>query len=1217
MKKQFLTVFFVLSILSTSKSQNCDPSTPVFNVDLSAQPNGTWISPAVKRNGLCCGNSNPDKCIQFNLTLDSAATMINFNIYSGAMPGGSMYYQINCGPATAVGQPVCLSGAGPFIITFCKPGNNTNQYSITSISQPALNGIRYVSQACQGKLIATGLDENSIQWTTVPNNPIYNSYLNCSSGCDTVTISPPVNSLPAFIDYQVCGNVAGGCSSFPFCDTIRVHFVNDLAVTINPSNPTICFGGTNALFTANGSGGLGPYTYLWNTGETTATINKGPGTYSVQVFDQMNCSMAFDTVTVIALPSPISVNAGPDDLFCMSNGFYQLHGSVVVASGGIWSAGGSFFPNDTSLNAQYYPSSSEINNGYANIQLITTGNYNCPADTDIVHLDIAPTPDPVIVGSSQACVFSTVQYSTTLHAGNSYSWSVNNGTIINSNQNIVDVHWTATGASQLTVIETNSAGCDSIFIFSVNILPKPVPEITGSQLICRPEIEAYSVINYNPVNSYSWSALNGTIFSSTGNSINADWNFSGLGNITVTEISPSGCDSSVSFPVNIIDKPIPILNGAATVCENEIQTYTANADSMLQYQWSVSGGNIISQNANVIKVQWYTAGTGTITVQEINGGVCDSSIIMNVVILNKPDPVISGPNTMCSNKICSYYISGLLQNETILWTTTGGIILGNDNTNQVQILWQSTGTGEVEITVTNQNGCDSSLSYSVNVLDGPIPQINGMNKSCMNDTSVYSSFQVTYHSYNWQVNGGNIINGFGTNSITVLWWEEGIGSVTLTESTPAGCDSTISLMVTVNPKPIPVLNGIPQVCTNETAVFSTNVSNDLYNWMISGANILGNNLQQSVSVNFPSPGNFSLWLTETNTLGCSSLTSIPVTVNSLPDVNIAGNITGCTNTNSIYTLPQMPGITYQYSIVGGNILSNNNGNLNIDWTNTGNNSISVLATNNLSGCAAQNTFNVSVPVLPQPYINANSFFGCPPLNVTFYNNQPGSNCIYTWDFGDGGTSINVNPAHTFSLSGTFPVKVIVTNAVGCTDSARGAVTVFPSPFSNFDILNDGDKVYAEFQNVQLSNRSNGADVYSWNLGNGVTTDEFEPQFSYDKPGVYTISLDVENIYGCHNIISKTIEAIVPEDIFVPNTFTPNDDNTNDFFSVAFKNINSATIFIFDRWGEMIYKSEDMNFKWNGLYQGRKIEHDDYVYLIEATGYYGTKINRTGKLTVIY
>src|SRR6187549_3202841 len=113
MKNLNVSVLFLLIWCGTIEAQNCDPNTPVFTVDMTGQPNGTWISPGQARLGYCCGiTSGSDACIQFNLTLDSAATAISFDIYSGAVPGGSMFFQINCGPPQTVGQPICLNGPG-------------------------------------------------------------------------------------------------------------------------------------------------------------------------------------------------------------------------------------------------------------------------------------------------------------------------------------------------------------------------------------------------------------------------------------------------------------------------------------------------------------------------------------------------------------------------------------------------------------------------------------------------------------------------------------------------------------------------------------------------------------------------------------------------------------------------------------------------------------------------------------------------------------------------------------------------------------------------------------------------------------------------------------------------------------------------------------------------------------------------------------------------
>src|ERR1041385_1752876 len=88
-------------------AQPCDPLTPTFNVNLTGNPSGAWISPSIQRVGYCCAAAGSDVCIEFMVTLDPQSTGINFNIVSGAVPPGALYYQVGCGPLVPVGQPIC------------------------------------------------------------------------------------------------------------------------------------------------------------------------------------------------------------------------------------------------------------------------------------------------------------------------------------------------------------------------------------------------------------------------------------------------------------------------------------------------------------------------------------------------------------------------------------------------------------------------------------------------------------------------------------------------------------------------------------------------------------------------------------------------------------------------------------------------------------------------------------------------------------------------------------------------------------------------------------------------------------------------------------------------------------------------------------------------------------------------------------------------------
>ncbi|MGZ3903764.1 MAG: hypothetical protein ACXVC6_08720, partial [Bacteroidia bacterium] len=267
--KSVLTViiFFLLLIPQINYAQvpTCDPSVPFYQVNLTGRPDSIWYSPGHSRNGNCCSTVSPDRCTSFEVILDTGAAMINFNIASGAIPTGSMFYQINCGPKVAVGHPICIVGAGPHHVTFCKPGNNQNTYFIQSIPKPTFPKPQHVRIGCYQTIKVLGLDTPSVTWTSVyPGTPgQYNSYLSCTAGCVNPVYTPATNA-PAYVDYKICGTpIATACGYVALCDTVRIYNESVLTATVNPNPAGFCASGSGVILTATASGGYGAYSYIW------------------------------------------------------------------------------------------------------------------------------------------------------------------------------------------------------------------------------------------------------------------------------------------------------------------------------------------------------------------------------------------------------------------------------------------------------------------------------------------------------------------------------------------------------------------------------------------------------------------------------------------------------------------------------------------------------------------------------------------------------------------------------------------------------------------------------------------------------------------------------------------------------------------------------------------------------------------------------------------
>lgn len=895
MKKILHTLIFVIAIQCGPEvfAQPCDLITPKFTVDLTGNPNGTWVSPSVTRDGYCCTASGSEVCIEFTLTLDSLANGISFNIASGAIPPGALYYQINCGTPILVGDPICLSGAGPHLLTFCKPGNNKNSFSITSIRKASV-GVSVSDKAtpqCPATVSAFGFIESSVTWVSIPSDATYEGYLNCLSGCDTLTITPSPG-FPAFVDYVVCGNPVGGCGNSIMCDTVRVNFMSDVTVTVSPQNILLCNGVGTTVVTANASGGSGSYQYQWSSGQSSQSITAGAGTYSVTVTDTAVCSAPTDDVTINVLP-PIIANAGPDISVCANQPNVTLSGSITTATSALWIGGsGTFNPNNSVLNAVYTPSSAELSNGFVNLILQTTGNQGCPGDTD---------------------------------------------------------------AMRITIVQP------------------PAPSIAGTIVMCENRSSGYSV---------------------------------------------------------------PLVPGHS-------------------YSWTVTGGSIVgSSNTNAINVLWGHSGTGTVSITQTNGSGCSTTVTQNVSIIVLPNPNVSGSTDVCQFSTLPYFVNAT-PGSTYLWSVSGGALIGNSSSSSISVYWNAPASASVTLVETNSFGCSKTFVLPVTVKERPVPVINGNHTGCVNNTtSNYSSPFINNTSYNWSVTGGTIVSVNGANSVNVLWSASGVNTVTL---------------------------------------------------------------------------------------------------------QLVNNLTGCDSTTNL---------------------------------------------------------TVEVATLTPPIVTASKSSGCPPLTVSFNGNSPGPGQSYEWTFGDELYSSSSNPTHTFEKSGAFQVILISRNEAGCVDTAFGNVTVHNKPQSSFSHNYESSNYIVGESNLKLSNSSTGASHYLWIFGTTDTSNVFEPSYTYRETGDYILELHAINDYGCEDISFSLLRVRVKEHIFVPNAFSPNGDNINDYFSIESENMASIKIMIFNRWGDIFFTSDDPNFQWNGNYKGDPVELGIYGYMIKAKGENGSDYEVNGTLTLI-
>ena len=315
----------------SAPSGACDEDTPFYTADLSEEPDMGYISPEDRRDGLCCdevSTSPPVRCIEFEVFLHPNAIGIEFGIFSGAEPSGSMFYTVDCGEQTPVGDQLCLDGAGPFTITFCKPGNNTNEYYIQSIPSTAESTDVTTLSGCGTPLEVRGIEESTAIWQDITSGTSeYNSYLSCTTGCLNPTFLDDGNG-PPFIDYEVCGetDVDFCTDAAPIvCDTIRVTLVPDFQVLVNPYPVVFCEGTIyEPTVTASATINSYPLDFTWYDGpngsgnvisDTTSFDATTAGTYSVVVThtEYGACSDEVFNVDVVVTTCTEDCDNGLDD----------------------------------------------------------------------------------------------------------------------------------------------------------------------------------------------------------------------------------------------------------------------------------------------------------------------------------------------------------------------------------------------------------------------------------------------------------------------------------------------------------------------------------------------------------------------------------------------------------------------------------------------------------------------------------------------------------------------------------------------------------------------------------------------------------------------------------------------------------------------------------------------------------------------------------------
>ncbi|MES2565731.1 MAG: gliding motility-associated C-terminal domain-containing protein [Bacteroidota bacterium] len=273
-------------------------------------------------------------------------------------------------------------------------------------------------------------------------------------------------------------------------------------------------------------------------------------------------------------------------------------------------------------------------------------------------------------------------------------------------------------------------------------------------------------------------------------------------------------------------------------------------------------------------------------------------------------------------------------------------------------------------------------------------------------------------------------------------------------------------------------------------------------------------------------------------------------------------------------------------------------------------------------------FTVNINQLPVIDFTAPSI-GCAPLSVTLTGtSNGGANDVFTWNSNKNVVLGPGNPMYsTISDSGIYAISLNVLNTLtGCskTITKPNYIEVYPQPTASF--YADPLKVSILDPNFNFINTSQGATTYYWDFGdpaalNGSNTSTvMNPSHGYSYVGEYKVNLIAISPRGCRDIASQIVEVIPDFSVYIPNSFTPDENGLNDIFQPLGVGIDEENyrLDIFDRWGENIFTSNNFRKGWDGSVKGgsKPAPQGVYIYKLMVHDILGNKHPYVGHVTVI-
>ena len=637
---------------------------------------------------------------------------------------------------------------------------------------------------------------------------------------------------------------------------------------------------------------------------------------------------------------------------------------------------------------------------------------------------------------------------------------------------------------------------------------------------------------------------------------------------------------------NITAAPVSICAGGTVAFSGSTSVNVAGG---LNWNFSNGGSQASAVGNGPHSITYANPGTYTAILNGTDFAGCTAT--ESVIITVNPGPAAP---TVSNITYCQGATAAALTatGSNLMWYTvpTGGIGSATAPTPSTS----TPGTTSYYVSQAS-NGCVSPLAQ-IDVIVTPLPTMNtpiaeevcaGVVIPSITFTSATAGTSYTWINDNPSIglaaSGNSNLPAFTTMNSTA---NDQVAVVSITPTLGNCVGSPVTFTITVHPLPNINAGADQALCLGETSTLLATGGNS-YTWDNAVTN--GNPFSPSVTTTYT--------VTGTSSDGCINTDQVQVLVNPIPTVFAGNDITICT------------GASISLTGSGADTYSWNNGVIDgVSFVPSSTISTYTVVGTTAAGC--ENTDDVLVQFSNTDAVTftPDITLGCSPLVVNFTNTTTNSvDCA--WTFSDGSTVNGCGTVtHTFIEYGCHDVELTVTFANGCVNSLNlpNLICVEASPMASFvavpSVINQYDSE-TSFQNMTI-----GAVSYVWNFGDGSSTStDINPTHDYaGMPlGNYEVILVATSLSGCIDSVSSVIQ--IKEDLvfYIPNCFTPDDDEHNQFFQPIFTSGFDPfdfTLLIYNRWGELVFESHDAKVGWDGGYGGQSeistVQDGIYTWKIE-------------------